>query len=228
MSRAFSRVFIDLIAFIPFWGIEPWALLPMVVISSQSIPLWAVTIWKFVGSGIIAPAKGGNVEAFFSMKRFTPQLSVSSPAAAKRIKSPLSSRFFFAILVMAVKIAVSPAFMSAEPLPKILPCSSTASYGGYCHFVLPCGTTSRWAAKIRAGLRLAEAMRAVRLALFWSHVSIWQVILCSLRKSAATLAHASSPLSGVGRALMRFFKSSFIVGDYTAGRREKHKFFVAD
>jgi len=47
-------------AFIPWWGVDPCAVLPFVAIFIHSIPRCAVTISKFVGSGIIIPAMGGR------------------------------------------------------------------------------------------------------------------------------------------------------------------------
>lgn len=210
-SRCFNKVVMCVIAFIPRCGVEPCAVFPFVVIFSHSIPRCAVTIWKFVGSGMTIPAMGGRFSAWFCMKRFIPQLSVSSPAVAVKMMSPFRFGFSFRVSAIAAAVAAIPAFMSVAPRPRILPSFWSAENGSNCHFSLPGGTTSRCAAKRSAGFWLVEAMCAVQFALELSQISTAWGMLCESKYCARAFAASISPLLRVESALMRFFKSCNIV-----------------
>lgn len=149
--RIFSSNFcIDCIALIPFSGIELCTALPMVVISSQSIPRCALIVLKSVGSVIIMPCRGGNFSLAVSINFMIPALSVSSPAVAAKIRSParIFSDFFISVIAAAAA-AIGP-FISAAPLAKSLFSFIVGWNGGVDQMFSFAGTTSRCASSIIA------------------------------------------------------------------------------
>jgi len=145
------------------------------------------------------------------MKRFIPQLSVSSPAVAVKMMSPFRLGFSFRVSAMAAAVAAIPAFMSVAPRPRILPSCRSPENGGNCHFSSPGGTTSRCAANRSAGFWPVEVTRAVQFALELSQISTLCGMLFALKYCASAFAALISPLFRVESALMRFFKSCSIV-----------------
>jgi hypothetical protein len=99
-------------ALIPSWGFELWAALPVATSLNRTIPLWAVTTSKWVGSPTTA-ASGRKPEA---TRCATPSWPNSSPMVKATEMVAFRSRTV-TTLARARNIAVIDALVSQLPRP---------------------------------------------------------------------------------------------------------------
>src|SRR5262249_20217682 len=121
------------------WGIEPWAVFPLVFSSSQSTPFSAVKTRFAVGSPMTMNPTSGNFCC--STRRRAPMESTSSPAVPANSRSPFRDTPVRCIASMAMSIAATPDFISAAPRPQILPSLTSAARISCCQ-LSPAGTVS--------------------------------------------------------------------------------------
>ncbi|MNC44919.1 hypothetical protein D3C75_938460 [compost metagenome] len=115
-------------AFRPSCGMEPWALRPNSETRSHSAPLWPTATRLPVGSAMTRPSSSARLCCSAYCR--APQLSTSSPAVARKIRSPPSRMPSWCSDTAASSMAASPLFISEVPRPYILPFSITAPCGG--------------------------------------------------------------------------------------------------
>ncbi|MNI52789.1 hypothetical protein D3C73_1075920 [compost metagenome] len=115
-------------AFKPSFGIDPWALLPCSVIRSHNAPLWPIATRLSVGSAMTSPSSSARLCCSAYLR--APQLSTSSPAVPRTIRSPPGRIPSRCSETAASSIAASPLFISEVPRPYIRPASITAPWVG--------------------------------------------------------------------------------------------------
>src|SRR6476660_9426905 len=188
-SRGRRRA-IDVIAFTPRWGCEPWAAVPCAVAVIQAPPRWATPSWSSVGSPTIA-ASWSSIPR--SQSTFVPWIPASSSSAARWNHSdPPSGTPTRAIAAALASAAAIAPFMSHAPRPISFPSWISPAKGGLVHVsVEPAGTVSRCPFHASEG-RSRSPSRATTDGRPSSPRMISGVAPSDVRMSAATEAATSS------------------------------------
>ncbi len=165
----------------PSSGVEPWQARPVVVTSSHSAPLCAVTTPSCVGSSTIARSLVKPEAA----SALAPSLPASSPIRPRKVQCTRERRRagLCAHSRSAQSAAAIGPLVSLEPRPKSFPSRMTGSNGAT---VMPATlTVSRCGAKARCAAGRSGAKVAMRLG---RPISTCRSVTCApqVRRNSAT------------------------------------------